>query len=114
MQIENHPMVPTNELLSNWEDQWFSQEQNVDVLLIEAYQAGADAELEAYCEWFKKFYSMETWMERDLRELLSARRPKPPSLKKQALTELAGAVAGGNITPERGAIIRLALEQLND
>jgi len=42
-----HPMVPPNILLNNWESDWFNERENVDVLLIQAYQAGADAELEA-------------------------------------------------------------------
>ena len=48
-----------------------------------AYRAGADQELEACCEL----------MDRDFlagpSDLRAARRPKPPSLKEQALAELA-------------------------
>jgi hypothetical protein len=48
------------------------------------------------------------------KQLRAARRPKPLSLKERALSEIADAVAEGNITPERGATIRLALEKLPD
>jgi len=32
---------------------------------------------------------METWMQKDLEKFRAARRPNPPSLKEQALKELA-------------------------
>jgi hypothetical protein len=84
---------------------------NLDAIQL-AYQAGADQELEACCEWFQEFYKTESWSKRDLTTFRSARRPKPRSLKERALSETAAAIAGGNITPERGAIIRLALESI--
>ena len=77
-----HPMVPPNILLNNWESDWFDERQNVDVLLIEAYQAGADAELEACCEWMG---NRTVVCPSDLR---ATRRPKPPSLKRVALLQL--------------------------
>ena len=79
---EPHPMVPPQELLKQWEDDWFAEREHADVLLIQAYQAGADAELEACCEWMG---SRAVVSPSDLR---AARRPKPPSLKNQALQEL--------------------------
>jgi hypothetical protein len=48
-----------------------------------AFQAGADQELEACCEWL---YSR--CLIGGASELLAARRPKPPSLKEQALAAL--------------------------
>jgi len=77
-----HPMVPPNILLNNWESDWFAEREHADALLIQAYQAGADAELEACCEWMG---SRAVVSPSDLR---AARRPKPPSLKNQALQEL--------------------------
>ena len=77
-----HSITPPLELLKSWEDRHFDEEENVDVLLIEAYQAGADQELDACCEL----------MDRDFMagpsDLRAARRPKPPSLKEQALDVL--------------------------
>jgi hypothetical protein len=107
---QEHPITPPPELVEQWlnapryakppkdgtfvvqkcHSQWLPalSESEVIALVEKAARWGADQELEACSELFKKFYSMETWMERDLRELLSARRPKPPSLKAQALVEL--------------------------
>jgi hypothetical protein len=53
-----------------------------------AYQAGADMELGAGMEWFRRFYKGESWMLRDLNSFKTARRPKPPSLKDQPLNDL--------------------------
>jgi len=78
-----HPMVPPNILLNNWESDWFAERQNVDVLLIEAYQAGADAELEACCEWLQ-----DPDLNVDTYKLRAARRPSLQNLKAQALQEL--------------------------
>jgi hypothetical protein len=53
-----------------------------------AYQAGADLELEACCEWLA--YEGH---EHEHLALYAARRPKPPSLKEQAQVELDRLVA---------------------
>ena len=78
-----HPMVPPNILLNNWESDWFAERQNVDVLLIEAYQAGADAELKACCEWMA-----DETPTNYINALRAARRPSLQNLKQQALQEL--------------------------
>ena len=49
--------------------------------ITKAYQAGADQELEACCKWLPK---LPPWSADDLRR---HRRPKPPSLKEQALND---------------------------
>ncbi len=48
-----------------------------------AFQAGADQELEACCEWLNRcgFYQTSN-------HLRATRRPKPPSVKQQALSAL--------------------------
>jgi len=99
-----HPMVPPNILLNNWESDWFDERQNVDVLLIEAYQAGADAELEACCEWMG---NRTVVCPSDLR---ATRRPKPKSLKEQALIVLDDA----DLDAAHENILRRALEALPD
>jgi hypothetical protein len=88
----------------------------IEVWLIqEAFRAGADQELEACCEWVK---SKQTYWAHD--ELRAVRRPKPPSLKEQALQALAEAIKMADDTPPEGIcsdqanIIRRALEQLDD
>ena len=78
-----------------------------------AHQAarwGADMELEACCEWFNK----EGWNSCHPTALLTARRPKPPSLKELALMALEdGDIGpGASLTPVGVCIIRRALEAL--
>ena len=106
MTEQQHPMVPSNILLNIWECDWFDERQNVDVLLIQAYQAGADAELEACCEWLKS-----EGHEYEHEALFAARRPKPPSLKEQALK-----AAHIELDPQgkNGSLIIRALEDLDD
>jgi len=103
---QQHPMVPPNILLNNWESDWFNERENVDVLLIQVYQAGADAELEACCEWvdWKCSGSLARLLRND-------RRPKTPSLKEQALQAL-DSCSCDEAGPWR--LIRHALEQLPD
>lgn len=75
-----------------------------------AYQAGADQELEACCEWLQCDYPNI-----GADALFLARRPNPSSLKEQALEQLDGIAAvfrmthGGNLVCDT---IRRALEQL--
>lgn len=116
---EQHPITPPEHLLRTWRERQFYAEESINVLLIAAYQAGADHELEACLDEIYKGVGLRVIDHGSHRELLCsdlrvARRPKPPSLKRRALSEVADAIASGNITPERGATIRLALEQLND
>ena len=44
-------IYPPDHLLRKWESLIIDEEQNVDVVLYEAFKAGADQELEACCEW---------------------------------------------------------------
>jgi hypothetical protein len=69
--IDPHPAIPPADQLKKWEDKWFDEEEHADVLLIQAFQAGADQELEACCEWV----TMET--PADGVHLRAARRPSP-------------------------------------
>jgi hypothetical protein len=110
MTNQQHPMVPPNILLNNWESDWFDEQENVDVLLIQAYQAGADAELEACCEWL----ASKLTSERKIPELRAARRPKLQSLKEQALKELSLTEDpnGADLSQTQVELIRRALEAL--
>ncbi len=77
-------------------------------LVRQAAQWGADQELEACCEWVK---SKQTYWAHD--ELRATRRPKPPSLKEQAMTALTQYMTGKTIlTKDSVEIIRRALEAL--
>jgi hypothetical protein len=73
-----------------------------------AAQWGADRELEACCEWIPK---LTPW---DADQLRAARRPKPPSLKKQALIHFESFAATFETSGGDSNLIRRALEQLND
>lgn len=80
-----------------------------------AYAAGADAELEACCEWMIGVPDFYTGAEIDLR---AARRPKPPSLKppslkQQALDEMELLESHGVHATCLGTL-RRALESLPD
>ena len=84
------PIVPSPEQV----DQWFNDAVGSASLLnttpkyciaTQAAQWGADQELEACCEWVSPFSHDDCYYEDKLR---TARRPKPPSLKEQALAAL--------------------------
>lgn len=109
------PITPPPELFAEWlaEAKRLHPGESTGFIAGEvarlAYQAGADTELEACCEWFKADPEL-------VDGLRAARRPKPPSLKKQAQVELDRLIA---LIPTEGAIamaepIRRALEQLDD
>ena len=113
------PITPPPELVQQWSTE---AEQNHDPkvayslvigLANRAAQWGADQELEACVAWLDG-YEREGWAAQELR---AARRPKPPSLKEQALEQLDGIAAvfrmshGGDIVCDK---IRCALEALDD
>jgi hypothetical protein len=83
---DKHPNTPPPELV----EQWIAEGRHQDYCAVTEYVAhhaaewGADQELEACCEWFVKDWTdIET-----ADKLRAARRPKPPSLKEQALETL--------------------------
>jgi hypothetical protein len=100
-------------------DKWLDEAPNTsvyDYLIDSAAQWGADTELEECCEWVSKYspYFGDYPMPED--KLRAARRPKPPSLKEQALEQL-GCIQtdlnkfGMGISTDT---IRRALEALDD
>ena len=77
-----HPITPPPELVHQWVDMLSSRSDQAVFTM--AAQWGADQELEACCEWlFKHRFSDIAVV-----SLRDARRPKPPSLKDQALLQL--------------------------
>jgi hypothetical protein len=123
-----HPITPPYELIEEWIEQFKRDYPTyyspVSKIATQAAQWGADQELEACCEWFQEFYKTESWVTHDLKHFRSARRPKPPSLKEQALKALEQ-VDGYAIEQMNAYVIydelkiyadtiRRALEQLND
>ena len=107
MTNQEHPIVPSKGLKEEWESEWHhyrGQDTYEEFMARQAAQWGADQELEACCEWIPK---MTPW---DAEKLRAARRPKPPSLKEQALEALDR--MDQLPTAENLAIIREALEAL--
>jgi hypothetical protein len=91
--MTNHPITPPPELVQQWEADWHcSGNTNGNgftyFVATRAAQWGANQELEACCEWVSKYlpYLGDFPMPED--KLRAARRPKPQSLKEQALAAL--------------------------
>jgi hypothetical protein len=125
---QTHPITPPPELVNQWchEDgdeiktsprwyqrvcakaaQWGWDQRgavNEDEL-----QKARDEELKAICEWLS-FYSAAS----DARDLHAARRPKPPSLKEQALAVLDHTQKGYGLAEVDLDTIRRALEAIDD
>ena len=110
--IDPHPAIPPSDQLKKWEDKWFDEEEHPDVLLIQAFQAGADMELEACCELIlSELRGQLRPAQRIVDDLRAARRPKPLSLKAQALGILDDAHRG-DLGDDEITTIRRALEAL--
>ena len=112
-----HPIMPPPELVAQWSTAALGAEDwlggyNLELIATAAARWGADQELEACCEWLRG--AAPAWE----RQLRAARRPKPPSLKEEALAALGAdgysMLAGKRFEPVQLEIIRRALEQLND
>ena len=106
-----HPITPPLELLQEWCQQERNCNSGLDALkdlATQAAQWGADQELEACCA--EVLYFEGKALAKLIRE---ARRPKPPSLKEQALDALSEAESTGCLYVNgRSDLIRRALEAL--
>lgn len=106
LQIRSSDITPPPELVEDWCEQLFGCPDKPEIAAYELVrlgaQWGADQELEACVEWLDR----EGWSG-ESRQLRAARRPKPPSLKEQALDR-----CNDYIDPD--GIIRRALEALPD
>lgn len=105
---QQHPITPPHELVNQWK---CALEYQPDAeVFSQAARWGADQELEACVNWLL----LNGWGQA-IDRLRAARRPKPPSLKEQALKQLE-CVDG--ILRNQGMIktdtIRRALEALPD
>lgn len=121
-QIRSSEIQPSNELVGEWlcDDGYpWDPSENATVTITtnrlknvatKAAQWGADQELEACCEWLVRNYNYPEAGN----PLRAARRPKPPSLKEQALAELVDAYDEDKIDDTAYDIIRRALEALDD
>ena len=119
-----HPIPPSLELVHQWADmlssrsdhavfslaaQWGADQQlKLDAEQIaQAYQKGADQELEACCVEVAWLESSEV-----AKRMRERRRPKPPSLKEQALAVIENSLVCDHLSPQDEAILRRALEAL--
>jgi hypothetical protein len=116
-----HPITPPPELWEQWyESADDASEDVIEAVATQAARWGADQELEACVKWIEDC-GYHPSVPEDFR---NARRPKPPSLKEQALKGLddisqfaLGQLEGTSDYEEYKKIadkIRRALEQLND
>ena len=100
-------ITPPPELVLQWHKGWCNSSK-IDVyeewLATRAAQWGADQELEACCKLLEYNFMP------DSSSLRATRRPKPPSLKEEALAELAEWENVMDIAPD--SPIRRALEAL--
>ena len=110
MTNKQHPITPPPELAQTlWNEMRNAHTEDIlasyawDRAIAKAYRAGADQELEDCCEWLDSAT--------DARDLRIARRPKPPSLKEQALESLTK-IEDNKATYLDSSIIRRALEAL--
>jgi len=110
---EHSPITPPPELVQQWEQDWHhSKVKHVELMpyiAVQAAQWGADQELEACCEWLQ-----DPDLNVDTYKLRATRRPKPPSLKEQALSLVEQHEDGWRPSPKDWDTIRRALEQLDD
>jgi len=120
MTDNNHPITPPPELVEQWRTapEYASALEKLTMVTMtdrrlqeiasQAARWGADQELNECCKWLPK---LPPWSADDLRK---HRRPKPPSLKEQALAALDDAVMRGDCITISDALptIRRALEAL--
>jgi hypothetical protein len=116
--MSNHfPITPPPELVQQWNTEGRHQDYCTltESIATRAAQWGADQELEACCEWVER----EIGHGREWNvQLRATRRPKPPSLKEQALAKLPehpeSMASYLSLSPGSVATIRRALEDLDD
>jgi hypothetical protein len=109
------PITPPPELVQQWRQQVPAYRDGVlgreNWLMSRATQWGADQELEACIDWISVWHGLEH-PELLIELLRAARRPKPPSLKEQALAalnEIEDKMLGPTVQEK---LIRRALETL--
>ena len=113
---QQHPITPPPELV----DEWLNSTRSDDCIgayptdfeqriCTAAARWGSDQELEACCEWF-----VRDWTDIETADKLrAARRPKPSSLKEQALEVVTGLEKRWDLQCDL-TLLRRALEALDD
>ena len=112
--MTNHPITPSPELIQKWTS-LANEEEGHEVwssIATQAAQWGADQELEACINYFHEYDT--SWGENSelITGLRTARRPKPPTLKEQALDLVEQHENGWRPSPKDWDTIRKALEEL--
>ena len=109
-------ITPPPELVQQWDTEGRHQDYCTvtEHIATRAAQWGADQELEACCAWLDSYHAIGH--SPVVAQLRAARRPKPPSLKEQALLQLDTlnadlAMHGMGCDLSQ---VRRALEQLDD
>ena len=80
-----HPIAPPLELIQQWWEGTHGAYYEFEAITVQAAQWGADQELKACVEWLDKNLP---GYDASQGALQSVRRPKPPSLKEEALKAL--------------------------
>jgi hypothetical protein len=91
-----------------WSTKYIETPMSFADLVNEVARWGADQELEACCEWLDKRFQRDPFFSK---ELCAARRPKPPTLKEQALESVKRFELGQDELSNL-AVIRRAIEAL--
>jgi hypothetical protein len=117
--MTQHPITPPTELVQQWWHEAALRKYNgADAdkhVTSMAAQWGADRELEACLNCMNEWGAINNSFGGELAdELRAARRPKPPSLKQQALLAVDTAVADYRIAADVADVVRRALEQIDD
>ncbi len=105
---QQYPIAPPPELVQQWWDDFNGAFYEFEAITATVFQAGADQELEACCEWLE-----DPDLNVDTYKLRTARRPKQLSLKEQAL-DLLHKAEDPSWEINDFTIVRRALEQLPD
>jgi hypothetical protein len=106
---DQHPITPPPELVQQWARENFASQH----LCTQAARWGADQELQACINFV---YDNELCDPNFYNDLRNHRRPKPPSLKEQALEQLreVNAMLQFQTTGGETLAIRRALDTLDD
>ena len=109
-----HPITPPPELVQQWREQMpvgifdgYKYPEREKALCLVAARWGADQELEACCVEVAWLESSEV-----AKRMRERRRPKPPSLKEQALKALDHICVNHSKATDHECTIRRALEAL--
>ena len=117
--MTDHPITPPPELLQQWATEYWGKPGGFianyeKYIATQAARWGADQELEACCEWMRNA-PFGLGLNTSSHHLRAARRPKPPSLKEQALT-LINKIQGNQKPWQLNEldVVRTALERLQE